>query len=247
MLVNNKNFHSDLLHSCGLVTKQTYNCKVGVGLDNKIIANKLLLLTRFHSDYKSDFYLLMEKMYYGIKLSKTNELDLSLINYQLDRKRMFKIMQFKRLFKVNRMPTDDKDKKILISLQSDDIEEEFIYADNEYRNKEFIIDNIEEDQYRVDMSFVDQFYEICHSHGSVGISQSDMQRAMSISKLNMKLLVRNLEKMGLISSYKRDAGRQSLNMFVTIENRKSSHVLQAVVDNVNSLATLKCADKIVSF
>ncbi|KAL5276092.1 GTF3C1 family protein [Megaselia abdita] len=238
------NYLCDLLHSCGLVTKQTYNCKVGVGMDNKIIANKLLLLTRFHSDFKTEFYLLMEKMYNGINLSKTKELDLSLINFHLDRKKMFKITQFKRLFKVNRMPTDEKDKKILISLQSDDIEEEFIYADNEYRNKEFIIENLEEDQYRVDMSFVDQFYEICHSYGSVGISQSDMTRAMSISKLNMKLLIRQLEKLGLITSYKRDSGRQSLNMFVTIENRKNSHVLQAVAENVNNLANLKCADAI---
>lgn len=215
-------------------------------MDNKIIANKLLLLTRFNCDYKTAFYLLMEKMYNGIKLCNDKELDLSLINFHLDRKRMFKITQFKRLFKVNRMPTDDRDKKILISLQSDDIEEEFIYADNEYRNKEFIIENLEEDQYRVDMSFVDQFYEICHSRGSVGISQSDMTRAMSISKLNMKLLIRQLEKLGLITSYKKDSGRQSLNMFVTIENRKNSHVLQAVAENVNNLATLKCADKIVS-
>lgn len=188
----------------------------------------------------------MEKMYNGIKLSQSKELDLSLLNFHMDRKKMFKITQFKKLFKVNRTPTDDKDKKILISLQDDFTEDEFIYADNEYRNKEFIIENLEEDQFRIDQSYIEQFYEICHSYGSIGISQSDMTRVMSISKLNMKLLIRQMEKLGLITSYKKDSGRQSLNMFVTIENRKNSHHLQVVAENVNSLANLKCAEQIVS-
>lgn len=64
---------------------------------------------------------------------------------------------------------------------------------------------------RLDISLKEQVYRVAEEAKEAGITQKDVAKALGLSKLNARVIVRILERQGIFAKFMADKGRQRVS------------------------------------
>lgn len=69
---------------------------------------------------------------------------------------------------------------------------------------------LDQSRVRLDMSIIEQAYHLLDSVGSTGMTQKEIAKTLGMSKLNCRVVLRNMERCGYVDSFMRDVSRQRI-------------------------------------
>ncbi|XP_053550449.1 general transcription factor 3C polypeptide 1 isoform X2 [Bombina bombina] len=213
----------------GLITMQSHIIRLPNGLQQHSL---LLLLKRYHTDRRSKYDLLSEKLC-GILSASVNQTETLLsLKEQLgetDRvfKRLYHYLSSAGIVKVLSLPLHEvqpmaeprKNKKgQIIKIRCLNLLKEYKRRVEEFEDEEDedgIKSPIAPTDIIYEKDILTQTYELIENRGTKGISQSEIRIAMNVGKLEARMLCRLLERFLLIKGFMEDEGRQRTTKFIS--------------------------------
>lgn len=93
-------------------------------------------------------------------------------------------------------------------------------------NDDAAYDTLDVTNQLIDETLLRQTYKCIEKSGKNGISSTDICQYLGLTKLNCRLILRNLERLQKLSKFYVDKGRQRLAMYVTNENKPNDIVIE---------------------
>ncbi|XP_074545488.1 general transcription factor 3C polypeptide 1 [Halichoeres trimaculatus] len=243
----------------GLITVQSYVTRAKSGQQQHSV---LLLLSRFHVNRRNKYDLLMEYVSNLLQQMPGQFTTVMSLRQQLnvnDRtfKRMFQYMRSAKLAEYCMYPLEDLDpgagpcinkkgKKVLVRCvkllkpfskrnvaDDDDDEDEDDEDESGGRRAAHVVGRI------MEMDILSQAYQCVLSSGANGIPKSTIAFKMNIGKLESRMIVRTLERAGMIKGFMVDEGRQRTTKYI-------SHRSVDVSDQIQRFAEEQERNKLLS-
>uniref|UniRef100_A0A8C2TXI4 Ral transcription factor IIIC subunit 1 n=1 Tax=Coturnix japonica TaxID=93934 RepID=A0A8C2TXI4_COTJA len=221
-------YHRRVLDRNGLITMQSHVVRLPSGGQQHSI---LLLLTRFHTDRRSRYDVLMEKLS-SMLSARPQQIDtLGNLREELGLcerifKRLYQYMMNAGLAKVISIPLQEiqpnggpyKTKKGTdVMVRCLKLLKEFRKKMQGYHDddKEEIIKVVQPVDIVCERDMLTQAYELIESRGTKGISQAELRLAMNVGKLESRMLCRLLERYKVVKGFMEDEGRQRTTKYIS--------------------------------
>lgn len=220
-------YHTLCLIKLGLVKKQSitvYNKKGQNSL------RRLFHLTRFYQQYQSKYTILtnMVATYLNKQPMKRQEIHKTREQCGIDQKSLKKLYQTSKRFKVYSLPykqihpespenqwyTKKCELKMVRVIEVVEEEESDVEDDEDTKMDDTAKDDTVFPQL-VEPSFLRQAYAVLEAAGTDGISNSKMMKRLTIDGLEVRMIIRTMERRGLITSLMTEVGKQKKKVSVS--------------------------------
>ncbi|XP_077868339.1 uncharacterized protein LOC100378181 [Saccoglossus kowalevskii] len=226
-----------LFRVIGCVTSQSYAVRLPGG---RLQHSVLLMLKRFHVDYRSKYDVLSEKLSNLLK-TKPDQMDVA-VNVKCEMGLEYEASAFKKLLKyafgLNFVKMVNVTKKVetapdksrtqttkYLKLLKDYNSKDEAIVDDEEEETEFSTNALPERVAQIhELPLLNQVYNIVEQHGSNGISLRTLQRMMNLGKVEIRQIGKNLLRTGTVACIPHDEGRQRTYRYVTVRNIASSQI-----------------------
>ncbi|KAM6423805.1 general transcription factor 3C polypeptide 1 isoform 2-T2 [Liasis olivaceus] len=233
-------YHRKVLKRNGLISMQSHVIRLPTGIQQHSI---LLLLTRFHTDRRSKYDILMEKLS-GMLSSRPGQMEtLGNIKEELGLcektfKRLYQYMLNANLGKVVSVPLQDvcsvgrpfrtkKGTHVMVRCLKLVKEYQKKVADfHDDDDEEIITKTVQPVDVVYEKDMLAQAYELIESWGTKGISQAELRAAMNVGKLEARMLCRLLERYKVIKGFMEDEGRQRTTKYIACTYAEQSDLSQ---------------------
>ncbi|XP_076321577.1 general transcription factor 3C polypeptide 1 [Tachypleus tridentatus] len=228
----------------GIITKQTHHLKYG---NNNTATGSLLHLARFFVEVMPKMQVMLNQLCESLALKPNNREVFHKVRNELGMKEAsFKKLFFKpygRNLKTLMLPYREmypeaskaeaftlsgKERLVKVAelVESQENQEGEEYPDEEDKDEDESVGiSYDPSKFVYDRSLLNQVYDILKAEGADGISQLDISRKMGLPKLESRLVCRNLERKGVVTTFMRDLGRQRITTYIAkcFEQKSESH------------------------
>ncbi|XP_006148317.1 general transcription factor 3C polypeptide 1 isoform X1 [Tupaia chinensis] len=220
-------YHRKILNKNGLITMQSHVIRLPNGAQQHSI---LLLLNRFHTDRRSKYDVLMEKLSAMLSARNNRIETLGVLREELGLcertfKRLYQYMLNAGLAKVVTLPLQDihpecgpcKTKKgTNVMVRCLRMLKEFKRkVDDDDEDEEVISKGVPPVDIVFERDMLTQTYELIERRGTKGISQAEIRVAMNVGKLEARMLCRLLQRFKVVKGFMEDEGRQRTTKYIS--------------------------------